>query len=260
MTIHFSLQDHVARITIDRPQVLNAIDRNAEEELQRIWREIENDDQVWCAVLTGGGEKAFCVGADVRAADESGQTGLQYWASPRPGGFGGIATRTTLTVPVIARVNGYALGGGFEMVLGCDIVIAANNAQFGLPEPRIGFMPLDGGMVQLPRQIGMKAAMGMLLTGRRISAAEALQLGLINEVTDMAELDQSVERWLQDILACSPLALKAIKYTVKKTAHLPVEEALGLRHTALMQALDCADREEGVRAFREKRAPDWQGC
>lgn len=259
MSVHYVLEDHVARITIDRPEVLNAIDQAAETELQRLWHEIENNDQVWCVVLTGSGEKAFCVGADVRAADESGQTGLEYWAAPRPGGFAGIATRTTLTVPVIARVNGYALGGGFEMVLGCDIVIAADNAQFGLPEPRIGFMPLDGGMVQLPRQIGMKAAMGMLLTGRRVRADEALQLGLINEVVIAAELDASVDRWLDDILACSPLALKAIKHTVKKTAHLPVEEALALRHTALTQALDCADREEGVRAFREKRTPKWQG-
>ena len=256
MSVDYRLEEHVARVTVDRPEVLNAIDHDAEQALQRIWAEIEADDRVWCVVLTGGGDKAFCVGADVKA---TGQTGLEYWAAPRPGGFGGIATRTTLSVPVIARVNGYALGGGFEMVLGCDIVVAADNARFGLPEPRIGFMPLDGGMVQLPRQIGMRAAMGILLTGRRVKADEALRLGLVNEVVPAADLDAAVDRWVQDILACAPLTLQAIKHTVKNTAHLPAVDAQALRHPALVRALDCEDRAEGVRAFREKRPPRWQG-
>lgn len=259
MSVHFENKNHVARITIDRPQVLNAIDKATEDELQRIWLEIENDPDIWCVVLTGAGEKAFCAGADVQATDDQGRTGMQYWAEPRPGGFGGISSRTTLDVPVIARVNGYALGGGFEMVLGCDIAIAADNARFGLPEPRIGFLPLDGGMVQLPRQIGLKAAMGILLTGRRIKADEALQLGLVNEVVAHDQLDAAVERWLEDILACAPLSLKAIKHTVKNTAHLGVNEAMSLRHAPLMASLNAEDQAEGVRAFREKRKPRWQG-
>ena len=154
-------------------------------------------------VLTGAGERAFCVGADMKNA---GKSGLEYWAATRPDGFGGIALRTTLDIPVIARVNGHALGGGFEMVLGCDIVIAAEEASFGLPEPRVGRLPLDGGMVLLARQIPLRPAMGMLLTGRRIGAAQALERGLINEVVPRAELDAAVDRWLADILACAPLS------------------------------------------------------
>src|SRR6202171_3341975 len=126
------MRDHVARITIDRADVLNAIDAVAERELQAVWARIEADRDVRVVVLTGSGERAFSTGADMKGG--SGASGLEYWASPRPGGFGGIALRDTLDVPVIARVNGHALGGGMEMMLGCDIVVASENATFGLPE------------------------------------------------------------------------------------------------------------------------------
>jgi crotonobetainyl-CoA hydratase len=188
-----------------------------------------------------------------------GKSGLAYWAAPREGGFGGIALRRTLDIPVIARVNGHALGGGFEMVLGCDIVIAAEEASFGLPEPRVGRLALDGGMVLLPRLMPHKAAMGMLLTGRRIAAREALAFGLVNEVVPRAELDAAVERWLADILVCAPLSLRAIKQTVQRTQHLGAVEAQAMRLPALIEALESADGEEGVRAFREKRPPVWKG-
>ena len=259
MSVHYERVDHVARVTIDRPQVLNAVDAATEAELQAIWSRIEGDRDVRCVVLTGAGEKAFCAGADVAAAETSGTIGAEYWLAPRPGGFGGIALRTTLDVPVIARVNGYALGGGFEMVLGCDIAVASDNAQFGLPEPRIGFMPLDGGMVLLPRYLPMKWAMGILLTGRRVKADEALRLGLVNEVVPGADLDAAVDRWVADVLACAPTALRGIKQTVRRTAHLTPQEAQAQRLPALVDALNSEDRFEGVRAFREKRAPDWPG-
>ena len=140
MTIRFVVADHVARVTIDRPDRMNAIDEASEAELQRIWAAIEGDDQVRCIVLTGSGERAFCTGADMKQSGN--KTGLEYWAAARPGGFGGLALRETLDVPVIARVNGHALGGGFETVLGCDIVIAAEEATFAFPEPRLGRIPL----------------------------------------------------------------------------------------------------------------------
>jgi crotonobetainyl-CoA hydratase len=184
---------------------------------------------------------------------------LDYWARARPGGFGGIALRDSLNLPVIARVNGFALGGGFEMVLGCDIVVACAEASFGLPEPLVGRMPLDGGMTLLQRQIPHRLAMGMLLTGQRIDAARALEWGLINEVVPRADLDDAVARWVDRILACAPLSVQAIKQVVRATGSMAPAEAQALRLPALVAALQSEDSQEGVRAFQEKRKPVWQG-
>ncbi|SLN43270.1 enoyl-CoA hydratase-related protein [Oceanibacterium hippocampi] len=256
MSILYEVADHVARVTIDRPKKLNAIDEASEAALQRIWTEIENDPEVRVVVLTGAGDRAFSAGADM---SDSAKNGVAYWTSPRPGGFGGIAMRSTLDVPVIARVNGYALGGGFEMVLGCDIAIACEEAQMGLPEPRVGRLALDGGMVQLPRQIPRKLAMGMLLTGNRIKAPDAFRMGLLNEVVPRAELDAAVDRWVADILACAPLSLKAVKQVVGRTAHMRADEALAARLPGLVDALESEDGLEGVAAFMERRPPVWSG-
>jgi crotonobetainyl-CoA hydratase len=257
VTIRLEIGDGVARVTIDRPQVLNALNETATAELETIWQRLEADRDVRAVVLTGAGTRAFCAGADMQAGGE--RTGLEYWARSHPTGFGGLSLRTTLDIPIIARVNGHALGGGLEMMLGCDIVVAASNASFGLTEPRVGRLPLDGGMVLLQRQIGHRAATGMLLTGRRIQAAEALACGLINEVVAPEELDHAVDRWLADILACAPLSLKAIKQTMRRTAHLSPQEAQALRLPALVECLASHDGNEGVQAFREKRKPVWTG-
>ncbi|WP_315837006.1 enoyl-CoA hydratase-related protein [Bradyrhizobium prioriisuperbiae] len=257
MPVHVHIADHVARVTIDRPEVMNAVDQATERELQTIWSEIEQNRDVRAVVLTGAGERAFCTGADMKGG--SGASGLEYWAMPRPGGFGGIALRDTLDVPVIARVNGHALGGGLEIMLGCDLVVAADHATFGLPEARVGRLPLDGGMVLLQRQIPHRAAMGMLLTGRRIKADEALRFDLINEVVPSAGLDAAVDRWLGEVLACAPLSLRAIKQVARRTAQLTAAEAQAQRLPALVEALNSVDSTEGVRAFVEKRKPVWQG-
>ncbi|HKG82529.1 MAG TPA: enoyl-CoA hydratase-related protein [Beijerinckiaceae bacterium] len=257
MPILFAVDGGIARVTIDRPEVLNAIDATAERELEEVWTTIERNRDIRAVVLTGAGERAFSTGADMSGG--SGPGGLEYWAMPRPGGFGGIALRQTLDVPVIARVNGHAVGGGFEMVLGCDIVIAVDAATFGLPEARVGRLPLDGGMTLLQRQVPFRQAMGMLLTGRRIAAAEAYRMGLVNAVVPRGELDAEVGRWLDDILACAPLSVRAIKQVVRRTAHLTAAEAQALRLPALVEALASEDSQEGVRAFREKRKPVWKG-
>lgn len=256
--VRFEVTDHVARVTIDRPAVLNAVDRKTHELLGEIWERIEADRDVRAIVVTGAGERAFCVGADM-SADAVDKTGLEYWADLDPNGFGGLSLRTTLDIPVIARVNGYALGGGMEMVLGCDIVIAAEHATFGLTEPRVGRLALDGGITQLVRRIPHTQAMGLLLTGRRADAAELQRMGLVNEVVPAAELDAAVDRWLADVLACAPTSIRAVKQMVQRTAHLTAAEARAQRLPALMAALDSADSVEGVRAFQEKRRPVWPG-
>ncbi|TCK43628.1 crotonobetainyl-CoA hydratase [Paraburkholderia sp. BL8N3] len=256
MSVRLVIDQHVATVTLARPDALNAIDLATEAELQRVWAELEHNRDVRVVVLTGEGERAFCVGADLKNPSVS---GLEYWAAPRPGGFGGIALRETLNVPVIARVNGYALGGGFEMVLGCDLVIACEEASFGLPEALVGRMPLDGGMTLLQRQIPYRQAMAMLLTGKRVSAREGLDMGLVNEVVPRAQLDDAVQRWVDAVLACAPLSLQAIKQVVKRTSTLSASEAQALRLPALVAALQSEDAHEGVRAFQEKRKPRWSG-
>ena len=257
MTVLLDVRDHVARVTIDRPERLNAVDRATEAHLQEVWTELEGRSDVRCIVLTGAGDRAFSAGADMK--DTGGKSGLDYWAEPRPGGFGGIALRTSLDIPLIARVNGFALGGGFEMVLGCDIVVAAEEAEFALPEARVGRLPLDGGMVLLQRQVPRKLAMGLMLTGRRVKAAEAFRWGLVNEVVPRAGLDAAVDRWVADVLACAPLSLRAIKQVAQRTGHLTPAEAQAQRLPALVAALVSEDSLEGVQAFVGKRPPVWRG-
>ncbi len=252
----FNVSDHVASVTINRPERLNAVDEETALQLEDIWCQIEHNQEIRVVVLSGSGDRAFCVGADMSNPTMS---GLEYWASRSPKGFGGLALRQSLNVPVIARVNGYALGGGFEMVLGCDIVIASESAQFGLTEPKVGRLPMDGGMTLLPRMTTSCRAMGLLLTGKKISSQEALSYGLINEVVSSEKLDETVERWVHEILDCAPLSVRAIKAFVRKTEHLSPHEAQAQSVPEVMSSVRSEDSEEGVRAFQEKRRPVWQG-
>ncbi len=257
MSVLLDVRDHVARITIDRPDRLNALDQAAHARLGEIWDQIEADDDIRCAVLTGAGDRAFSAGADLK--EDSGKTGLAYREDLIATGYQGISLRQTLSKPVIARVNGLALGGGLEMVLGCDIVIAADTARFALPEAKVGRVPLDGGMVLLARLIPRNIAVGMMMTGRMVPAAEMAAYGLVNAVVPPADLDAEVDRWIADILSGAPLSLQAIKATVRQNAHLAVPEAYGALLPELAAALESEDATEGVRAFRDKRAPVWKG-
>ena len=256
MSVTFDVQDHLAHVTIDRPTRMNALDSATHQRLNEIWDEVEATPNIRCVVLTGAGERAFCAGADLK--DGTGKSGVEYWQGIS-NDFSGIALRRTLKIPVIARVNGLALGGGLEMVLGCDIVLAADTARFALPEAKVGRVPLDGGMVLLQRLIPRNIAVGMMMTGRMVSAPEMARYGLVNSVVPMADLDAEVNAWVADILNAAPLSLRAIKALVRETPDMPVHEAFKRQTPELILALNSEDANEGVAAFREKRLPIWKG-
>ncbi len=199
--IRYEKREHVVTITIDRPEVLNALHPDANEELARAWDAFAADDELRVAILTGAGDRAFSAGNDLKWTARHGMPRL-----PK-GGFGGITARFDLWKPVIAAVNGLALGGGLEIALACDIIVAAEHATFGLPEPRVGLMAAAGGVHRLPRHIPLKIAMGMILTGKPITAAEALRVGLVNEVVPAADLLGAAERWAAAIVECAPLSV-----------------------------------------------------
>lgn len=255
MTIEFTVDDHVAWVTLNRPDRLNAVDAGMQNRLAEIWDEVEHDPDIRVVVLTGAGDRAFCAGDDVKS--DEGKTGVDYWLDLRPDGFGHLTLREGLSVPVLARVNGFALGGGLELVLGCDIAVAVDTAEFGFVEPRLGRIPLDGGIVSTVRQLPAKFAMELLLTGRRFSATEAKALSLINEVVQAEDLDSAVDRWLGWLLACAPLSLRAIKAVIKQTEGMTARQARLQQVPELTACLGSNDGEEGVRAFREKRSPQW---
>ena len=240
-------------ITINRPEAHNALNAGAQFEMEAIFNEFAADDSQWVAIVTGAGSKAFCAGHDLKQQAEGG--GLTTPVS----GFGGLASRFDLNKPVIAAVNGVAMGGGFEIVLACDIVVAAQNARFALPEVRVGLAALAGGLQRLPQQIGLRNAMGMLLTGRHVSAEEGVRLGFVNECTtgDVMEL---ARKWAADIIASSPLSVRATKASVRHSLTLPVDVAMtGQWDLPAMQAmLNSEDAVEGPRAFVEKRTPVWK--
>lgn len=254
---NLDVNGNVARVTLDRPEVLNAIDQRTQRRLEQVWARLEADPQVRAVVLTGAGDRAFCVGADMKSG---GAEGLEYWSGRRDGGFGGISVRSSLTVPVVARVNGHALGGGFEMVLGCDFAVAAEHATFGLPEALVGRLPLDGGVPLLLRTLPRKVAADILYTGRRLSAPEALSLGLVNEVVPGDRLDEAVEHLLARILRAAPLSHRAIKELSYAAERTSPAELTGLATPAMVRALTSADGVEGPQAFREKREPNWTGA
>jgi enoyl-CoA hydratase/carnithine racemase len=256
--VTYAQRERVVVITIRRPEVLNALNMDAHSELDRVWARFEADDSVWVAILTGEGDRAFCAGADLKEARQQAAP-QQYWMTLKPGGFGGLTERFWMVKPVIAAVNGFAMGGGFEMALACDIIVAAEHARFALPEPRVGVMASDGGVHRLVRQLPLKVAMGLLLTGRQMSAAEAHTLGLVNAVVPGADLLDCAQAWANDILACAPLAVRASKQAAMAGLDLPLADAINRRYDGILRWANAEDTLEGPRAFVEKRRPLWKG-
>jgi enoyl-CoA hydratase/carnithine racemase len=259
--VRYEKQDHVARVTLDRPAVLNAMDLRMHAELGAVWDDVEADDAVRVVVLTGAGDRAFSVGQDLRERAQLDGDGVQpstFGSRGRPG-WPRLTERFDLSKPVIARVDGYALGGGFELALACDLIVASERAVFGLPEARLGLVPGAGGGFRLARQIPLKTAMGHLLTGRSMDAATALRLGLVNEVVPADRLDDCIRAWTEDLLNCSPLAVRAIKQAVMQSLDLPLEQAFSTQFSWEEKRRTSRDAVEGPRAFAERRAPVWEG-
>ena len=247
-------------VTINRPEVYNACHPMANEELVAAFDEFHTNPELWVAIITGTGHKAFCAGNDLKYHAE-----LQAKTGKRPNhplkGFGGLANRFDLEKPVIAAVNGVAMGGGFEIALACDLIIASENATFALPEPRVGLAALAGGLHRLPRQIGLKRAMGMILTARHVSAKEGFELGFVNEVVPQGEALAGALRWAEMITKNSPMSIRASKQTIQKGLAVSLEQAIEEQreYPAVKAMVASQDYIEGPKAFSEKRPPKWVG-
>jgi enoyl-CoA hydratase/carnithine racemase len=248
-------------VTINRPEVYNACHPMANEELVAAFDEFHANPELWVAIITGAGDQAFCAGNDLKYHAE-----LQAKTGKRPvhpaKGFGGLTNRYDLDKPVIAAVNGFAMGGGFEIALACDIIVAsAEKATFALPEPRVGLAAGAGGMQRLSRMIPLKKAMGMMLTGRRVSAEEGHELGFVTEVVPHAELLTAARRWASSILECSPMSVRATKQVVMRSLDVSALEVAthNLHSPAFVAMTRSEDTVEGPKAFAEKRKPTWKG-
>jgi crotonobetainyl-CoA hydratase len=242
-------------VTLNRPSVLNALHKPAHFELHDAFNWFCADPDQWVAIITGAGNQAFCAGNDLKWQAEGGERGWNL------SGFGGLALRFHCDKPIIAAVNGMALGGGFEIALACDLVIAAENATFGLPQPRIGLAALAGGLQRLPRQIGLKRAMDMILTGRRVSAQDGFEFGFVNEVVPQGEALSAAERWADQICQNSPMSIRASKQTVLEGLNVSLPQAMLAQrdYPGVRDLIASEDFVEGLRAFAEKRPPRWQG-
>ncbi|WSM44211.1 enoyl-CoA hydratase-related protein (plasmid) [Streptomyces cellulosae] len=257
----YEKKDRVAYITLNRPEVLNAMDLRMHQELALVWDDFESDDEVWLAVLTGAGHRSFSVGQDLKERDRLNRAGAgpTTFGSQGQPGWPRLTERFALSKPVIARVDGFALGGGFELALACDLIVASDRAVFALPEAKLGLIAGAGGVFRLARQIPLKSAMGYLMTGRNMTADRALQLGLVNEVVSSEELDACVGRWVEALLRCAPLSLRAIKEAVTSSVDMPLPQAFATRYVWEERRMHSLDAIEGPRAFAGKRTPVWRG-
>ena len=256
-------RDRILFVTINRPESMNALHPPASKEMAQIWDDFAADEELWVAIVTGAGERAFSAGMDLRwraQANAAGESQASSGAQAK-GGFGGLTNpeQRQLWKPVIAAVNGYALGGGCELAMACDIIVAADTARFGLPEPTRGILAGAGGMHRLPRAIPLKIAMGYMLTGKHMTAQEAAGWGLVNEVVPAEQLMATAERWAREIMECAPLSVRATKQAALVGLDMPLGQAMNTMFSEQQKALASQDAKEGPQAFADKRKPVWTG-
>ena len=245
--------DKIMIVTMNRPEVYNAIHYPMHHEMEMVWDEFSADNNLWVAILTGQGLKAFSAGNDLKYTAQGGK------GSVGETGFAGLSSRFNLEKPIIAAVNGFAMGGGFETALACDLIIASQNAIFALPEVKVGFLAAAGGIQRLIRQIGRGSAVEMLLTGRHVKAEEALSLGIVGEVVEQDKLMEVALKKAREIVSVSPSAIKATKRVMlSMDADANLQESLKYSRAVVDQLRKTEDFKEGVKAFVEKRNPEWK--
>jgi enoyl-CoA hydratase/carnithine racemase len=250
------LSNKILTVTINRPEAMNALHPDANAELAAVFDAFAADPDQWVAIITGAGERAFSAGNDLKFQAMGGKMSVP------DSGFAGLTSRFDLNKPVIAAINGVAMGGGFEIALACDLIIAADTAVFALPEPKVGLAALAGGLHRLPRQIGMKLAMGMILTGRRVSALEGATMGFVNEVVPAADLMATARKWAEMITSCAPSSVRASKEAAYRGMDEESLEAAykgQYKYDAIRAMFASPNLLEGPMAFAQKRAPNWVG-
>ena len=251
-----STHGHVATVTLSRPDALNAISGDMARELATHFRSVAADAEVWVVLLTAAGEKAFCVGADLK---ERGRLDDDGWMANRGRIRELFDALRSIPQPTVASVFGYALGGGFELALSCDLIVAADDAVFGLPEVLVGIVPGGGGTQLLARALGPARAKELIFTGRRVRADEALEMGLVTRVVPREELDAAMLELAESICRSSPVAVREAKRAIQQGASVPFEIGIEIEDQAWRKAVASEDRAEGIAAFNEKRDPTWKG-
>jgi E-phenylitaconyl-CoA hydratase len=261
MSVVFEKKDRIAVLTIHRPDAMNALDPETSSALTQAWLDFRDDPELWVAILTGAGEKAFCAGADLKRMNEflALSPMERYRLREQEPGLGGLPRNLPIWKPVIAAVNGHCLAGGLELALACDIRIAAEHARFGLAEVKWGIIPGQGGTQRLPRLIPVGKALEMILTADPIDAPEAYRLGLVNRVVSMKNLMPTAIAMAEKICENAPLAVRAAKEAVWRGLDLPLEEGLRVEQFLANLVRDSADVQEGMKAFAEKRKPQFRG-
>jgi len=247
-------EDRIAVVTLDRPEAHNAISGDMADELSEVFWRLRHDRDIWVVVVAAAGEKAFCVGADLK---ERASFTLYDFYKNRDQIRGLFSSLRKIPQPTIASVFGFALGGGFELALSCDLIVASEDAVFGLPETRVGLIPAGGGTQLLTRKVGVSRAKELIFRGRRFDAREAKELGLVAEVTSRQDLETWTMQVAADICKSSPVAVRHAKEAIDAALGVPLEDGLEREHDAWRRTITSADREEGIAAFTEKRDPDW---